>query len=50
MTDEPQRKGEWTAAERAGLRKLLRMGLIMLLAIIVAGTIAALLSSALGTL
>ncbi|MCY3782088.1 MAG: hypothetical protein OXG78_17370 [Chloroflexi bacterium] len=47
MRDE--REGKWTAAERAGLRKLIRMGLIMLLAIIVAGTIAALLSSALGT-
>ena len=50
MADEPERKGAWTEAERAALRKLLRMALILLLAIIVAGTIAALLSSSLGTL
>ena len=50
MADEPERKGEWTAAERASLRKLARMALILLLAIIVAGTIAALLSSSLGNL
>ncbi len=36
----------WSKAERESLRKLLRMGLILLLAIIIAGTIAALLSSA----
>ena len=48
MTDEG--KGQWTEAERAALRKLIRMALIMLLAIIAAGAIAALLGSALGTL
>ena len=49
MTDEPKDKTPWTAAERAALRKLLRMALILLLAIAVAGTMAAWLSSALGT-
>lgn len=48
MTEE--RKREWTAAERAALRKLIRMALIMLLAIFVAGAIAALLSSSVGAL
>ena len=48
MTDEPKREAGWTPAERQALRKLIRMGLILLLAIVVAGTIAALLSSALG--
>ena len=48
MTDEPKGKASWTEAERAALRKLIRMGLILLLAIVVAGAIAALLSSALG--
>ena len=46
--DSESRRG-WTAAERRALRKLIRMGLILLLAIAVAGTIAALLSAALGT-
>ena len=45
MGDEQRREDKWTAAERAGLRKLVRMALIMLLAIVVAGTVAALLSS-----
>lgn len=49
MRDEREGKESWTAAERAALRKLIRMALIMLLAIVVAGAIAALLSSALGT-
>ena len=49
MTDEPKGERDWTAAERQALRKLIRMALILLLAIAVAGTIAALLSSALGT-
>ncbi len=49
MTDEREGKKSWTAAELAALRKLIRMGLILLLAIAVAGAIAALLSSALGT-
>lgn len=47
-TDEREREAGWTPAERQALRKLIRMGLILLLAIVVAGTIAALLSSALG--
>ena len=47
-TDEREREVGWTPAERQALRKLIRMGLILLLAIAVAGTIAALLSSALG--
>ena len=49
MADEPNGERGWTTAERQALRKLIRMGLILLLAIVVAGTIAALLSSALGT-
>ncbi len=49
MTDKPKGERDWTAAERQALRKLIRMALILLLAIAVAGTIAALLSSALGT-
>lgn len=48
MTDEREQGAGWTPAERQALRKLIRMGLILLLAIAVAGTIAALLSSALG--
>ncbi len=49
MTDERKEERGWTVAERQALRKLIRMALILLLAIAVAGTIAALLSSALGT-
>ncbi len=49
MTDEGQDNTGWTAAERQALRNLARMALILLLAIVVAGTIAALLSAALGT-
>jgi len=48
MTDERKRETGWTPAERQALRQLIRMGLILLLAIVVAGAIAALLSSALG--
>ena len=40
----------WTDAEREGFRKLLRAAGILFIAIVIAGTIAALLSSALGTL
>ena len=40
----------WTQAERAALGRLLRMGLILLLAIAAAGMVAALLGLALGTL
>ena len=47
MNDEPTGQGNWTAAERQALRKLIRMGLILLLAIAVAGLLAALLSAAL---
>ena len=50
MTDETNGKGGWTEAERQALRKLIRMGLILLLAIVVAGAIAAFLSSALVTM
>ena len=49
MSDDRNGKGTWSAAERTALRKLLRMALIMLLAIVVAGTIAALLSSGMAT-
>ena len=37
MPEEPKGGKKWTAAERAALRKLLRMAVIMLLAIVVAG-------------
>ena len=47
MAKEDQDRRSWTTAERAALRKLIRMGLIMLLAIGVAGLVAALLSAAL---
>ena len=47
MADEDQDKRGWSAAEQAALRKLIRMGLIMLLAIGAAGLVAALLSAAL---
>ena len=50
MADKRNSKSGWTQAERAAFRKLLRMGLILFLAIVIAGAIAALLSSALGTL
>lgn len=46
-TDKPN---GWTQAERDGIRNLLKMGLILLCAIIVAGGVAAFLSSTLGTL
>ena len=49
MADEPKEESSWTPEERQALRQLIRMGLVLLLAIIIAGTIAALLSSALGT-
>ncbi|MDE2750040.1 MAG: hypothetical protein OXI34_13850 [Chloroflexota bacterium] len=48
MSDEGQDKTGWTAAERQALRNLIRIALILLLAIVIAGTIAALLSAALG--
>ncbi len=50
MADKRNSKSGWTQAERAAFRGLLRMGLILFLAIVIAGVIAALLSSALGTL
>lgn len=50
MTDKQSNQSGWTQAERAAFRKLLRMGLILFLAIVIAGAIAALLSSSLGTL
>ena len=40
----------WSKAEKEALIKLLRMALILLLAIVVAGTIAALLSTSVGAL
>ena len=49
MRDEREREKGWTPEERQALRQLIRMGLILLLAIVVAGAIAALLSSALGS-
>ena len=49
MRDEDKRESGWTDAERRSLWMLLRMALILLLAIAAAGTVAALLGSALGT-
>lgn len=45
MPQDEKRAG-WSKAERESLKKLLRMALMMLLALLVAGTISALLSSA----
>lgn len=50
MTDDPSNRHPWTEAERAGIRKLLRMAGILLAFIMIAGIIAAFLSTALGTL
>lgn len=50
MANKRNDKSGWTPAERAALRKLLWMGLMLLLAIAIAGVAAALLSSALGAL
>lgn len=50
MADKRNSKSGWTQAERVAFHKLLRMGLILFMAIVIAGAIAALLSSALGTL
>ena len=44
------KRSGWSEAEKAALFKLLRMALIILLAIAVAGAIAALLSSSLGAI
>lgn len=49
MSDQSP-KNPWTKEERDGIRHLLRMAGLLFLAITVAGLIAALLSSALGTL
>ena len=45
-----EKRSGWSKAEKEALIKLLRMALILLLAIVVAGTIAALLSSSVGAL
>ena len=50
MPDNQPNHTPWTDAERDSLRKMLRMAGILFIGILVAGTIAALLSSALGTL
>lgn len=50
MADKQNNQSGWTPAERAAFRKLVRMGLILFLVIVIAGAMAALLSSALGTL
>ena len=49
MADNEKEQSGWSDAEREALKKLLRMAFILLLAIVVAGTIAALLSSFPGT-
>ncbi len=49
MTQPDKGESKWTRAERQALRKLISMALILLAAIAVAGTIAAFLSAALGT-
>lgn len=51
MTEKPENQSNgWTDEERAGLRTLMRMGVYLLIGIIVAGTIAAVLSLMMGTL
>jgi|GEM_PF-3430157 len=50
MTDESNNGRSWTDEERAGIKKLVRMAGILFLAIAMAGVIAAVISSALGTL
>ncbi|MCY4539245.1 MAG: hypothetical protein OXE52_13570 [Chloroflexi bacterium] len=50
MADMGDKRSGWSKAEKAALIKLLRMALILLLAIVVAGTIAALLSSSAGAI
>jgi hypothetical protein len=50
MPDNQTKKNSWTDAERDSFRKLLRMVGILFIGIVVAGTIAALISSAFGTL
>jgi len=47
----PEPKADsWTNEERDGIRNLLRMAAILFIAIVIAGIVAALISSALGTL
>lgn len=50
MADESNNRPAWTDAERDGIRKLLRMAGMLLIAIVLAGVIAAVVSSSLGTL
>jgi hypothetical protein len=50
MPDNQSNHMPWTDAERDSLRKLLRMAGILFIGILVAGTVAALLSLVLGTL
>lgn len=50
MPDHQSNNTSWTNAERDSFRKLLRMAGILFMGILVAGILAALLSSALGTL
>ena len=49
MSDN-QDRNSWTDAERASFRKLLKMAGILFIGILIAGTVAAGLSSILGTL
>lgn len=49
MAEDDKDRAGWSPAERSALRKLWRMALMMLAAIVVAGVIAAYLSSVLGT-
>ncbi len=49
MADKGNKQSGWSDAERKALKNLLRMALVLLLAIVIAGTIAALLSSFPGT-
>ncbi len=50
MAEDPNQRPGWTNEERAGIRNLLKMAGVLLIAIVIAGVIAAALSSALGTL
>ena len=40
----------WTAEQRAGMRRLFKMGLMIILAVTIAGIIAAIISTQVGTL
>jgi hypothetical protein len=50
MMSEQKPDDAWTSSERANVRTLFRMALMIFIALVIAGLIAAVLSSAMGTL